>query len=365
MITVSADSLEGELLNELKRMKVSNPQENILKLTSSSMPSIINLEQQEFFEMCIKIEKLVKNHHKRFFWLPTTDESEPWPLGYFREKIGLKNIDYKSEIKKLKTRRNEIISERKKAIKELNLSQYYINIAAMLRTFTWLRLYSRNIFNFMLTHSRPLFEEIARRANISVEDVKFSTPAELRNFLAKGIPLNTAQHRENIKARKEAVLFVYLNGRLSIFSGNAAIKRFEEEVVDDAYNLVGKKKTTQTNEIKGIVVSHGKDSYGKDYEHNSHTIKGTVKIVLTTEQGNKVKEGDILVVRNTNPNLIDAINRASAIITDEGGITCHAAIVSRELGKPCIVGTKIATKVLRDGDVVEVDIEKGIIKKLK
>jgi len=67
----------------------------------------------------------------------------------------------------------------------------------------------------------------------------------------------------------------------------------------------------------------------------------------------------------TNPNMMPLIRKAKAIITDEGGITCHAAIISRELNIPCIIGTKIATKVLKDGDRVEVDADKGIVRKLK
>jgi pyruvate,water dikinase len=59
------------------------------------------------------------------------------------------------------------------------------------------------------------------------------------------------------------------------------------------------------------------------------------------------------------------MNKASAFITDEGGITCHAAIVARELNKPCIIGTKIATKVLKDGDMVEVDAERGVVRIIK
>ncbi len=62
----------------------------------------------------------------------------------------------------------------------------------------------------------------------------------------------------------------------------------------------------------------------------------------------------------TDPDFLPAMKKASAIITDEGGITCHAAIVSRELKIPCIIGTRIATKVLKDGDLVEVDANKGI-----
>ncbi len=67
---------------------------------------------------------------------------------------------------------------------------------------------------------------------------------------------------------------------------------------------------------------------------------------------------------STSPEYIDAIRRAGAIVTDVGGLTSHAAIVSRELNIPCIVGTKIATTVLKDGDLVEVDATNGVVRKL-
>ena len=77
----------------------------------------------------------------------------------------------------------------------------------------------------------------------------------------------------------------------------------------------------------------------------------------------KMEYGDILVAWATNPAIVPAMKKAAAIVTNEGGLTCHAAIVSRELNIPCIVGTKIATEVLKDGDIVEVDADNGIVKK--
>jgi len=88
---------------------------------------------------------------------------------------------------------------------------------------------------------------------------------------------------------------------------------------------------------------------------------GRVVIVRDVKDTSGVKDGDILVTKMTNPDMVPAMRRVSAIVTDEGGMTCHAAIVSRELGTPAVVGTKKATKLLRDGQVVTVDGEKGII----
>lgn len=105
-------------------------------------------------------------------------------------------------------------------------------------------------------------------------------------------------------------------------------------------------------EIKGRIAFPGK-------------VRGKVcKIFLAKELG-KMKKGDVLVSPTTLPDLMPAIKKASAIVADEGGLLSHAAIVSRELKTPCIIGTKIATKVLKDGDEVEVDADKGIVRILK
>ena len=93
-------------------------------------------------------------------------------------------------------------------------------------------------------------------------------------------------------------------------------------------------------------------------------VKGVARLVFSKKDYQKVKEGDILVTSNTNPDYLPIIKKAAAIVTDEGGLLCHAAIVSREFKIPCVVGAKIATQVLKDGDLVEVDADKGIVRAL-
>ncbi|MFQ6072657.1 MAG: phosphoenolpyruvate synthase, partial [Methanosarcinales archaeon] len=92
---------------------------------------------------------------------------------------------------------------------------------------------------------------------------------------------------------------------------------------------------------------------------------GIVKIIRVEDELDKVKDGDILVTTMTTPDMVKAMKKAVAIITDEGGTTCHAAIVSRELGCPAVVGTRNATKVLSDGMMVTVDGAKGQVYKGK
>lgn len=104
--------------------------------------------------------------------------------------------------------------------------------------------------------------------------------------------------------------------------------------------------------IKGTAASTGK-------------VRGVVKKIMTHDQIPEMPEKGILVTAMTTPSFLPAIAKASAIVTDEGGTLSHAAIIARELRIPCIVGTKIATKVLKDGDLVEVDAEKGMVTKIK
>ena len=94
-------------------------------------------------------------------------------------------------------------------------------------------------------------------------------------------------------------------------------------------------------------------------------VRGIVKVVENKHELEKVREGDIIVAPMTTPEYAPVFARVSAIITDEGGITCHAAIVARELRKPCIIGTKVATQILHDGDLVEVDADNGIVRILE
>jgi len=92
---------------------------------------------------------------------------------------------------------------------------------------------------------------------------------------------------------------------------------------------------------------------------------GKVKMIPTAKDIGRMEKGDILVTEMTSPDYVPAMKKAAAIITNSGGATCHAAIVSRELGVPCIVGTKEATKILHDGDLVTVDAKMGVVYKGK
>ena len=119
---------------------------------------------------------------------------------------------------------------------------------------------------------------------------------------------------------------------------------------------------------RNIQIVNPSKSHGKIIIGNTACkgfIKGKAKVIFELSELNKVQKGDVIVTPMTTPEMIPALKKASAIITDEGGITCHAAIVSRELKIPCVIGTVNASNLISDGDLLEVDANKGSIKIIK
>ncbi|PKP61196.1 MAG: phosphoenolpyruvate synthase [Candidatus Altiarchaeales archaeon HGW-Altiarchaeales-1] len=145
------------------------------------------------------------------------------------------------------------------------------------------------------------------------------------------------------------------DGKIYVVQARPVTTIKDEEVEDEKVKEEtdeGTKTKEETTEKKVILSGFGV-SVG--------IASGIVKIVRDASELSRIKQGDVLVTRMTTPDMVPAMKKAVAIITDEGGMTCHAAIVARELGIPCIVGTKTATKEISDGSTVTVDGRKGLV----
>ncbi len=182
-------------------------------------------------------------------------------------------------------------------------------------------------------------QEIAKRKNYAYEDLRWCWPSEVKEGLISG-----KINMEEIEKRKENFCYLVLEETIEQYTGEEAIHKRKEELSTASENIT---------DFEGITASAGK-------------VSGTVRVCFSPQEAQeKVKKGDILVTSMTTPDYVPVMKQAGAILTNEGGVTCHAAIVSRELGIPCLVGTKIATKVLRDGDFVEVNANHSRVKVLQ
>ena len=199
------------------------------------------------------------------------------------------------------------------------------------------RLKIEEFFNSAVQSSFKYLEILSVEHRVDRNLLKYASQKDIYNLVIKKSVDTT------ILKNRQKTPFVFIEDKL-IFSWTN-INRY---LKSKNYRILVQKKEKI---IKGLTCFPGK-------------LKGKVKIILSREQFNKFKKGDILVSAMTSPQWMPVIRKASAIVTNEGGLLSHAAIISRELNIPCVIGTKIATRVLKDGDLVEVDANKGLVRKL-
>ncbi len=318
-----------DFLHLLKKIQEN---EELKKLFQKGVESIL-AELPKFEEL----NELLEKHAREYNWIyyhysgPTILDKK-----YFVAtlKDAVNSVDAQSEIEKIEERNNKIREQQKKYVERLDEKEkYWIEVA---KSAVYLKAMRKDIVFFASRYSDILFKEIATRLGISKWDARFLTIDEIEEAFRKG-----KIDEKLIKQRESFSIWIVGKNGIRVLSGEDA-KEFKDR------NIV-RERVQQVEELKGTPASVGK-------------VKGIVKLIRSVDDIKKMEDGDILVSPATNPNLMPAIKKAAAIVTDEGGLTCHAAIVSREFGIPCIVGTKVATKALKDGDEVEVDADKGIVK---
>ncbi len=295
-------------------------------------------------------------------------------------KIHAKNIENKSEDKFNSLIEkclyfNENTDKYIKEIKETKDLSFFSNIDKFLSYFKDVLMYTTCLPYFLLesTKSKQLskfrknkiiesMEKVRRSSHyMSFQDVfltRLSQYLQIQKGLSKEEVLNISYREVLLIARGKKFVDNNLSNRNKLaviwFDKNADndFISYDEEVFNYFVNNYLDLSLAHSDEIKGNIANKG------------FSI-GTAVIVNSINDLSKVKDGNIIISRNTNPSIMPALIKCSAIVTDEGGIACHAAIVSRELNKPCIIGTKFATRIICDGDEVEVDANKGVVRIIK
>ncbi|MES2202952.1 MAG: PEP-utilizing enzyme [Patescibacteria group bacterium] len=204
----------------------------------------------------------------------------------------------------------------------------------------WVRDVRRKPFNTLFTLASEIAREMFRRAGMDPA----LAPYAFYDELAAG-KLADPAYRTLLVDRPSGGVHSYIDAEGYVrHEGGTAQTREQLLAIFDAAHT--------TKEIKGAVAYRGH-------------VHGKVQVIHGEKDFASFEKGSVLVTSMTRPEFVPLMKLASAIVTDEGGITCHAAIVSRELKKPCIIGTRNATRVLKTGDMVEVDAEKGVVRILK
>jgi phosphohistidine swiveling domain-containing protein len=285
----------------------------------------------------------LKKHTKKYNWLIHDYFGNVLDEQYFSNRLkelidGKNKLELNNLIKKWQNeprqRESEIKTFLSKYKIDKNLEDAFKSIRDLAYLYSETKKFTLNQVNIAI---RNVLTPLAKERKVNLIDLYFLNEEELFDFI-DGKDIN------RLNSRKDSGVYLMKNGKYSLLSKNKE-KKYLSKIIKFTNN--GKIKS-----IKGLTASKG-------------NAKGRVRLVLNASQINKVEKGDILVAPFTTVSYVPAMEKASAIVTDLGGITSHAAIVSRELKMPCVVGTKNGTNVLSDGDMVEVDANKGIIKKIK
>ncbi|OGF21282.1 hypothetical protein A2Y83_05000 [Candidatus Falkowbacteria bacterium RBG_13_39_14] len=267
-----------------------------------------------------KREFLIKTHLDKYAWIKTAyNIIEDYTINDIRKEL--------EELKYVK-------SKQKNAKREDSF------LLDGLRAGIYLRNRMKELSQQLWYYFEKLGNAIAEELSLGREEFYQLSPSEVLKSFKKN---RCVVSKREINRRHYGFVHGIINNREIILTGKSC---------QDLYKYYNKFLANSVQEIKGSVACSGRKV-------------GIVKIISNKDSFNKLREGEILVASMTTPDFVVIMKMAGAIVTDEGGLSCHAAIVSRELNVPCITGTKVGTKILKDGDLVEVDADKGVIKILK
>ncbi len=323
----------------------------ILDALPQNLYRVVKYEEADIIEDKLKsnilAKKLINKHIREFSWIPF-------------EYIGPHLLGWQDVIKGLK----EILSHRNWRQAYREHINYYLNLRRqqtelfqkyridrkhqrLFKTLQHLSVYfdfRKEVFTKICLSGVKFYKKIGSLSRINPNDLLWLSPEEVEVFIREG---ELDDSLINLRKRASVVIFT-----------QQGVGSYEGEKAERLIKLVlpkEKDRELRKQQLEGKVAFRGKIP----------RIQGKARILISPQKVNSMRAGEILVAAMTNPAYLSAMRKAKAIITDEGGLTCHAAIVSRELGIPCIVGTKISTQVLKDGDLVEVDAKRGIVRRLK
>lgn len=282
-------------------------------------------------------KRTLRQYQRQYFWLRNNYlSSRTISMTEFEQKIGTQDDErgLDAELHRIEEAPKQNEARKKTLFRRYRFSLLLRTLLKVSEDFTaWQDARKRATFLHAYVGSK-LLEEIGHCSGYALEQLKYVTGFEVEKLISENRPTV-----EELEARMQGSVF------LATPEGYYVGKGAEVEM---ARKMMRGPERRELHDFRGLAASLGK-------------VRGKVAIVGSSSEITRVAQGDVLVAVMTRPDYIAGMKRACAIVTNEGGITSHASIVSRELGIPCIIGTKIATEVLLDGDWIEVDANLGTV----
>lgn len=340
-----ADMLKKEIGKNNPDLKESDFAKIFAIVSAPTKQSVVGKAEIGLLKIALgESTETLKDHQRKYFWLNNN---------YIRDQV-LTIRDFEKDINSWKASGKDLEEElkrmtavpiRNKAAKERLFKQCKFSL--FLRTLlkisddlTWWQDERKRSTYLSIHLGSHILQAIARKTGYTLAELKYAVAAEIPAIIQR-----QSLSRKELQQRMRGSALIATRQGIGFVIGRKKIAKLRKI-------MFGGARQESVDDFRGLTASAGK-------------AIGKVKVVKSSTEIAKVNAGDILVAVMTRPDYVVAMKKAAAIVTDEGGITSHAAIMSRELGIPCIIGTKIATEVLKDGDLVEVNANHGWVRKLK
>ncbi len=338
--------LKGLILIERPKKELD---EIFSTLVTSPEFDLIKREELEFTKFASKpvSDKQLLEYALRNSWLFWNCHSNKNAIEFLKNRmVDFKEESYAEKKKRFTSEQNVLAKKQEELLVSFENRKEIERLSLVFQKMSHDRLELKSYWvgEFKLLY---FFEEIAKRIGVSVSDlIKTCRLSDIENGLLYSRVLPVAE----IEARKKHFLFLVKDKKMDFYSGAKAF-----EIVEA---LLPKEDENKGNLVQGITANSG-FATGKV---RMLYVNGLDQLVLDMKD---FQEGEILVTSMTQPTMVTMAKKAAAIVTDEGGLTSHAAVIAREFKIPCIVGCKVAMKTFKTGDLIEVDANKGIVRKIE
>jgi len=335
-----SNSLREELMNHLPDFKgFENYWTLLTRVTRPSMRQKRDVEMaglamgKEFLPRG-EVEEKLKKIYDSYLWLDYMYYGPPASFNDYEMVLESafsdnRNLHLTSELTSLEKNQGALMDK-------MSFNARARHLVALAQHVLWQKAWRKDVEYHGFYCYEPFFKEIAGRKGVKDwRDVLYLLPWELEGFI-----LNDDPGKKSLRERRKFSVVVSDLDGVRMLEGKEAKDFYETLHLDE--------------EVSHLTEVHGQCAFtGK--------VRGRVRIIHVPKDMEKMRKGDIIISQATSPDLISAMEKASAIVTNTGGLICHAAIIARELQIPCIVGTIHATRVFKDGDLVEVDAFKGVV----
>ncbi|MBS3128655.1 hypothetical protein J4410_05910 [Candidatus Woesearchaeota archaeon] len=360
----------GDQLKKLIQEKISDKKQRekvFLQLTLPEKKSFFTHEELDWLKIAIEAkqkkisfdideEKLKKEypelfqkihyHFEKYSLIPASDRTEAWDFDHFIRVLrhNLQSQEnFKEKFDRLHDQYEKSVQTKNELIKKYGLPQDALSLGQAIAEIGYYRFLTSFYGRWLGYYYVLICRKLAEESDLSFQEISSCTEDELIHFIKTG-----EANKKELEKRALAETLLIENNTISVTFGEEAIKTREAQLKNTDYS--------QVRELKGEIGCLGK-------------VQGKAFVFYWNDDINKkiheVPENSILIAPQTHPTYLPAMRKALAFATDEGGITGHAAIVAREMNKPCVIGLHFITKVVKTGDLIEIDAHEGIVRILE